>query len=689
MAFSGKKLTVIAVTALVFAVLLSALLPCAASGVSYAEPVGAADATTAGIYGGLDTDALWYFAQEELYLAKIREYVAVSILPVLRANAVEPVVIAVVDTGLDRGNSVFDGVLLRAENGEYLGYNSYYDAKGESSLASDITDESEGKHGTAVASIIALLIRETGLSDYIKIYPVKASYPKAAEDTSADITVNSFSRDNIRLGIANAISESIDADVINLSLCSKSGTGASWRNDAELQAVIAQAAQTATVVAAAGNETTSSDTSFFYPAAYDNVVGVMAQGRSGYHSSTNYGAAYDIFAPGEDILATTTNGEYNTSADGTSMAAPFVSFAAALFRLSLTAEDLASDFEMPRNSVITRMVTRLAENDATVTARDGKEYKKLDILKLISEDIDDIDYGWMDVTAMEVTAARNGKTVKSGAEIGLQTLRETGEGRSYLEFSVSLYPIGDTDPTLPDNVTWTLVEYEQDEDGNEEEASSTPLGTGGSIGKLFDKEGLFGVRATLTVGEGASAKTFEEEFRISVGAQTFRGSDAFIVEESYLSSDAYIRGTGGNITRDIVLYGDSKTMTFAVTTLEDVAYESVNWYVNGEIAATGDRFTFTPSGTPGRDFDITARVTLEDGRTVFVQNTLTVHYESLAAHPLFAILWTALGVGVIVGAVLLVRHHKKKKDGSNGSANGSAMAAEDGQAAASSPIRKK
>ena len=130
-------------------------------------------------------------------------------------------------------------------------------------------------------------------------------------------------------------------------------------------------------------------------------------------------------------------------------------------------------------------------------------------------------------------------------------------------------------------------------------------------------------------------------------------------------------------------------MTFAVTTLEDVAYESVNWYVNGEIAATGDRFTFTPSGTPGRDFDITARVTLEDGREVFVQNTLTVHYESLAAHPLFAILWTALGVGVIVGAVLLVRHHKKKKDGSSGSADGGAMAAEDGQGTASSPIRKK
>ena len=120
MAFSGKKLTVIAVTALVFAVLLSALLPCAASGVSYAEPVGAADATTAGIYGGLDTDALWYFAQEELNLAAIRDYVAVSILPVLRANAVEPVVIAVVDTGLDRGNSVFDGVLLRADTTTYL-----------------------------------------------------------------------------------------------------------------------------------------------------------------------------------------------------------------------------------------------------------------------------------------------------------------------------------------------------------------------------------------------------------------------------------------------------------------------------------------------------------------------------------------------------------------------------------------
>lgn len=59
---------------------------------------------------------------------------------------------------------------------------------------------------------------------------------------------------------------------------------------------------------------------------------------------------------------------------GTSMAAPIVSFAAALLKLTLTAEELAGGEAVPRNTVVTRLITHFFEDDASVTVS-GDEYK--------------------------------------------------------------------------------------------------------------------------------------------------------------------------------------------------------------------------------------------------------------------------------------------------------------------------
>ena len=181
----GKKIERWTVIAAVCALLLAACLPFAfAEGTASAE--GGAQAVTATAYGSLDTDDLWYFAEGELNLDGLKAHVEEKILPVLRANSVEPVVIAVVDTGLDRNNSLFAAgehgseLLLRDKDQNLLGYNSFYAWKGDSAKANDsayyLKDEANDKHGTAVSSVLAVLIRETGLSDYIKIYPVVASY---------------------------------------------------------------------------------------------------------------------------------------------------------------------------------------------------------------------------------------------------------------------------------------------------------------------------------------------------------------------------------------------------------------------------------------------------------------------------------------------------------------------------------
>ena len=572
----GKKIERWTVIAAVCALLLAACLPFAfAEGTASAE--GGAQAVTATAYGSLDTDDLWYFAEGELNLDGLKAYVEDRILPVLRANSVEPVVIAVVDTGLDRNNSLFAAgehgseLLLRDKDQNLLGYNSFYAWKGDSAKANDsayyLKDEANDKHGTAVSSVLAVLIRETGLSDYIKIYPVVASYSAeyVAEQDKSNITTNSFDPEAIRLGVEHAVSDAVGADVVNLSLCSTTGGEASWRDNAALQSTLTEASQTATVIAAAGNEGTASSAHYFYPAAYDNVIGVMGHAADNSPTDkTNYGSAYDIFAPGTGVMISTENGVFRTSGDGTSgtsMSAPFVSFAAALLRLSLTAETLAdSSFVMPRNGII------------------------------------DIDYAWDDPTEITVTASQNGSKLSDDATVTVQTLRETGKGRSLLEFTASVLPVGNTDPQLAAGIEWTLTQY--DSDG--EEVSSVSLGKGGSVSHLFDKAGTFTVKATLTVNVGESEKTFSDEFSFTVQHPAWKSSLAHVVPEEFLSSGTYLYGEDGGVPSSIVLYGRGESMRFGVTTLEDVEYESVSWYVNGTIAGTGATFEFFPEGMPGK-----------------------------------------------------------------------------------------
>ena len=640
----GKKIERWTVIAAVCALLLAACLPFAfAEGTASAE--GGAQAVTATAYGSLDTDDLWYFAEGELDLDGLKGYVEESILPVLRANSVEPVVIAVVDTGLDRNNSLFAAgehgseLLLRDKDQNLLGYNSFYAWKGDSAKANDsayyLKDEANDKHGTAVSSVLAVLIRETGLSDYIKIYPVVASYSAeyVAEQDKSNITTNSFDPEAIRLGVEHAVSDAVGADVVNLSLCSTTGGEASWRDNAALQSTLTEASQTATVIAAAGNEGTASSAHYFYPAAYDNVIGVMGHAADNSPTDkTNYGSAYDIFAPGTGVMISTENGVFRTSGDGTSgtsMSAPFVSFAAALLRLSLTAETLAdSSFVMPRNGIINDMVAELGEGDAVIKAKDGGEYKKLDILKLVSEDILDIDYAWDDPTEITVTASQNGSKLSDDATVTVQTL----------EFTASVLPVGNTDPQLAAGIEWTLTQY--DSDG--EEVSSVSLGKGGSVSHLFDK--------------------FSDEFSFTVQHPAWKSSLAHVVPEEFLSSGTYLYGEDGGVPSSTVLYGRGESMRFGITTLEDVEYDSVSWYVNGTIAGTGATFEFFPEGMPGKDYEVTAVVMLPNGSTSYL-GAFTVHHKSWAAHPLFAILWTALGVGVIAGGVVLALHLKKRRSG--------------------------
>jgi subtilisin family serine protease len=99
-------------------------------------------------------------------------------------------------------------------------------------------------------------------------------------------------------------------------------------------------------VAAAGNNASNNDVSPFYPASYtsDAVVAVAAITSSGSMASfSNYGAtSVDLCAPGQSITSTVPTNSYS-SYSGTSMAAPHVAGAIAMyakFHPGLTAAQL-------------------------------------------------------------------------------------------------------------------------------------------------------------------------------------------------------------------------------------------------------------------------------------------------------------------------------------------------------------
>lgn len=173
------------------------------------------------------------------------------------------------------------------------------------------TSDNNG-HGTHVSGIIAAEMNDfgiVGVAPKAKIVPLKCFDPTV--DTYATTLVSA---------IYDAV-DKYDCQIINMSWGLKSD------NEFLSEAIDYAYEKGAILVAAVGNKGTNT---MYYPAAYENVIGVGSVGIEKNKSIfSQYNKSVFIVAPGEKVKSTYKDNSY-TFMQGTSQAAPYVSGMAAL-----------------------------------------------------------------------------------------------------------------------------------------------------------------------------------------------------------------------------------------------------------------------------------------------------------------------------------------------------------------------
>lgn len=230
----------------------------------------------------------------------------------------EEVTVAVIDTGCDMElfNKYYNGKIVE-----------FYDVLENSTTV--MTDEYG--HGTHIAGTIA-----EGTPDNVKIFPVKVQKVK---DLGTDFPKPITIRNSDVVAAINYIVYNHKAQVINMSL---SGV----YSEAEEEALEAARQENIIVVAAAGNENTSTP---LYPAAFDSTISVSGvDSNFQRYTNSNYGETITFTAPAVNIKSILGNNTFtvwqNTMYDnldgdddhetttGTSMAAPHVASAVAILK---------------------------------------------------------------------------------------------------------------------------------------------------------------------------------------------------------------------------------------------------------------------------------------------------------------------------------------------------------------------
>lgn len=257
-----------------------------------------------------------------------------------KANVSNKITVAVIDTGItshsDLNSVIVSGYDMISDK------SNARDGGGRDSDPTDLGDyqgsldcsgnSSSSWHGTHIAGIIGAVTNNSygvaGAASNVSILPVRVLGPCGGN--TSDIA------DAIRWAVGGSVSgagtNSNPAKVVNMSLGGRASCSRYMQ-----EAIDYANAKGAVVVVSAGNESSSVDSMEFTPANCRGVLRVGAIDSSLYQSSySNYGEIVDISAPGDIIYSSLNSGQNTQSSEsfgvmsGTSMAAGFVSAAAAM-----------------------------------------------------------------------------------------------------------------------------------------------------------------------------------------------------------------------------------------------------------------------------------------------------------------------------------------------------------------------
>jgi len=180
---------------------------------------------------------------------------------------------------------------------------------GVSFIDNTIYYDDELGHGTSIAGVIAAQNNEIGI---VGAAPDSELYSVKVIDSIGKLS-------DLLKGIEWSIENSMDIIVISLGVAEDSPALKSLVDEAYLNGIL--------VIAASGK-----DGQLYYPAKYSSVIAVGSVDENNeLGSDTGNGEELEFVAPGENILSTNTQNDYEVFS-GTSMAAPHVAGVAALLK---------------------------------------------------------------------------------------------------------------------------------------------------------------------------------------------------------------------------------------------------------------------------------------------------------------------------------------------------------------------